>query len=416
MFSVLSKQLIDSDLPLIVNDERVLLSEDGLPILFIGSNRFGSRIIGSSVDEDYKKGFERYFHTIINDEEYVQYFSRKITLRELYEAARPLYVIDKYKSETKVYHTSFNTLPDEYKPSPKTYCPNSALTPSSVYEVPLGGGLAINHRALPDDVEGTSHKLVQFMNLAFGVPHQYFEGLMPVVYSRPARVSSYGMTFEILFEGFTDLFVSQENCWEYINNFISYCLEDLPSEAHLLSEATSGEAERFSALIEKAFSLVSKHGTHKELKDEVASSLLTDVLETPPLLNALAKTVNSNYRYLRISNNDVPLGTIDSEFAGEIGSVVQRLEDIKKARTAEDNQTERYRLHVYSFNKNNGTGWAYLEQPDETVTSVRIAFSHYDAPLHAGKFTGSEHLGQYISVNGRLTRTDGKPVKITVDE
>ena len=64
MFSI-SAAPVETNIPLIVDNYRVLHYEDEDPILFVGTNQFGSWIIGSSVEEDDGKATERFFHVLV---------------------------------------------------------------------------------------------------------------------------------------------------------------------------------------------------------------------------------------------------------------------------------------------------------------------------------------------------------------
>jgi hypothetical protein len=54
-----------------------------IPILFTGTSRFGNRIVGSSVEDDYTMGIECYFHVILDTENYIAFLRRQKSYRAL---------------------------------------------------------------------------------------------------------------------------------------------------------------------------------------------------------------------------------------------------------------------------------------------------------------------------------------------
>lgn len=121
MFEILSSK-IETDEMEIVSEYDVLLF-DQQPILFVGKNKDGRRIIGSSVDEDYSKSLERYFHIIVSDSDYDDFRAQKNTYRDLLAKSEPIYVIDYYKKRIEIYLIKFADIPEGYIPTEQSFCP-----------------------------------------------------------------------------------------------------------------------------------------------------------------------------------------------------------------------------------------------------------------------------------------------------
>ena len=307
MFDVSDNRLFNYEFPLIADNFRALLFNE-LPILFTGVNSLGDFIIGSSVDEDYEAGFERYFHIVVTEGDYSNYFGRKITYRQLLDQAKPVYVIDKYYEPevSKIYHYSFDEIPSEYKPAIDSFCPESAYSPSLIYSVPIYGGIANYHHAYPKDFGSAVNNIAALLETGLASVARYLE-LKTNVFSRPNFASSFGMSFEVNIEKFPSLFVTAEECLDYLNQYVHYCIEQLPKEA-VSFDSVDGDNPEFAKLVNQVMSLANRTGGDVASLAEIKDTLLSDVLETPEIINALAKTVSKNYSYLRISNNDFPLG------------------------------------------------------------------------------------------------------------
>lgn len=126
MFPIREQKTVDTDLPIIVDNFRSLLVDES-PVLFSGTNRFGNMILGSSVDEDYSRGVERYFHAIVEATDYFRFLKRKVTYLDLLRKAKPLFVLDKLLAENRytIYELSLEEIPSDYTPSEDTYCPDN---------------------------------------------------------------------------------------------------------------------------------------------------------------------------------------------------------------------------------------------------------------------------------------------------
>ena len=124
MFDIDIQKRTTSDLPLIWAEYEVL-HFDQIPILYTGVNRYGNRVIGSSVDEDYQHATERYFHILISNDEYAAFRRREVTYRDLITTVKAIFVIDKSFSgeNAAIYLLDHSDIPADYLPSGDSYCP-----------------------------------------------------------------------------------------------------------------------------------------------------------------------------------------------------------------------------------------------------------------------------------------------------
>jgi len=128
MFEINNNRNVASDLPIITNNFQVL-HFDEFPILFIGENPYGNKILGSLVceDEDDDNLF-RYFQSIVKDEIYFQFIDKKISYLEVLENSSSIFVLDKDINNKiiAIFHISFSEIPKDYLPLPNSFCPDIA--------------------------------------------------------------------------------------------------------------------------------------------------------------------------------------------------------------------------------------------------------------------------------------------------
>lgn len=124
MFNIDESKRVETDIPLITSDYRNLLYDE-IPVLFIGSNATGQKIVGSSVDEDYHVGFERYMHVVLTDEDFERYITRAITYRALLEQSDYVFIVNKFVrgDEPIIYRIKFSEVPEDHRPTSDTFIP-----------------------------------------------------------------------------------------------------------------------------------------------------------------------------------------------------------------------------------------------------------------------------------------------------
>ena len=95
MFPISATSQVTMNFPLIEDNYRVLHYEDEDPILFVGTNQFGSWIIGSSIEEDDSTAVERFFHVPVTYPSYASFLNGKKSYREIIESTDSLFVIER---------------------------------------------------------------------------------------------------------------------------------------------------------------------------------------------------------------------------------------------------------------------------------------------------------------------------------
>lgn len=413
MFPIEESRIVNTDVPLIASNHRILLGDEDLPILFTGTNRYGTYIIGSSVDENYKEGVERYFHILVDKTEYLLFLTRKVTYYELLKRANPIWVVDKYVKvgTNQIAQLSFDDIPEGYIPAEDTLCPVTAHEPTYQYSTSLIGGLADTNHALPEDVSETQNSIAEAIDNAFntlgrllGIGHERF--------LIPATASSYKINYEVRVTGFPGLFQTEAEYLKYLNDFLKYCFDDLPSEANQLADLRIEGLEKFNGLIQRLRDLQGGKQLSAEAESEIRESVIKDLTKTARALQSAAKVVGENYKSIAVANElegaDYPLGVINVDFQKQIENAATVLKESVVFRKTEtrDEEVKTYSIHVFEFNKNKGTGWAYLKDPEDETKNLAVAISVTPySPDSPSKYTTSLDQSQYITVRGILTKS-----------
>lgn len=443
MFSVDGKKPSPTTMPIITDNHHVILFHE-VPILFTGTNEFGNHIIGSSVDEDYEKGFERYYHIIVTINDFSSYIHRKATYRSLLEKARPIYVIDKYVESglTKIYEYTIGEIPKRWLPAVDTYCPQEDLPASFTYPVSLEGKLADIHQAIPEEVSGLQTKLSGFLKSPFRrLKINRLNNVIPVIALEASYApSSFRINYKVTFEkeappskkeeseAQTSLFDETELNQRYnqfLNEYISYCINHLSQDIEALLEHRADidngvfrpllARPKFDKLCELYRSLV---GLGKLSQVEAERTLIEDLLKCVGDLGDLSDTIGKHYSQIALANVSVTgienlLGIIGDTNKKELDDLILTV-DTKTGVEKSIDEEQEYRVYIYDLNTDTRTGHAYMERAiNNKVAKPKIKISGSE-PLTRTKYTASMHNDEYITVRGKASRVDGVPRHIDI--
>lgn len=404
---------MDTDLPLIVSNYRVLLCDEGLPILFTGTNRYGTYIIGSSVDENYENGVERYFHILVEKTDYLLFSTRKVSYLELLRRAKPIFTVDKLinRDANIISQINFDEIPDDYRPSEQALYPVSAHEPTYKYSTSLIGGLADTNHAVPEDVSETQNSIAEAIDSAMNTLKHWL-GVEHQTLLQPTTAGSFTINYEVRLKDFPSLFHTETEYLQYLNDFLAYCFDDLPEDSNQLANLNIEGLEGFNNLIHRLYDLNAGVKPTAEEETELKSSLIQDITETSRALQTAAKVVGKNYKSLAVTNlaadGDHALGIINEDYQRKIKDTVLVLNEsvVIKQIEARHDEVKEYTVHVFDFNKNKGTGWGYMLVPENETNqqTVRITVTPYE-PISPSIYTTSLDQNKFIKVRGVLKKT-----------
>lgn len=411
--------MVNTDLPIIVSNYRELLFDE-VPILFTGTNRFGTFIIGSSVDEDYSIGIERYFHIIVEKVDYFRFLKREVTYHALLQDAKPIFILDRLVSDGAyvVSQISFDEIPAEYRPSQDTLCPITAYEPSYLYSTSLIGGLADTNNAFPEEVSETQNSIAGAIYSALNSLHRWL-GIDQEVLLKPATAGSFKINYEVRLKNIPLLFQSEAEYLQYLNEFLEYCFDHLPADSNQLASLNSVDLPSFNNLINR-IQLLGAGAFTNVTESALRESVIEDLTTTSKALQSVAKTVGKNYKSIAITNlsanNEYPLGIINEEYQQQINEAVSVLTESKLLLHTEDEEAKEQTVHLYEFNKNTGSGLGYVRDPEDSSKQIiaRITITDYE-PVSPSPYTMSLDQNQFIKVHGILKKT-GNRYKLEVIE
>ncbi|MBF0591334.1 MAG: hypothetical protein HQL02_04525 [Nitrospirae bacterium] len=412
MFDIDNSRRFDSDLPLIEHNYQTLLF-DNEPILYTGTNKHGNRILGSSVDECYKKKVERYFHTIIDPKTYNDFLRRKITYLSIMQKAKDIFVIDQsFDGDTiQTYIINIDDIPKDYLPSEKSFCPNQEIHPSLSFALKLKGELADLHLAVPKQLGIIQNSFSGLLNSSFESLKEFMQ--KPDIRIAPYAIGSFNIKFDIILkEQPFDLFENDDMWLNFINEYMIYCTNYLPNEVDAIFTHDK-ETHHFNKILESYQNLFNR--SYDKMPDKRRKILLNVIRISASELGELAKNIGTNFTSIEVNNveNDIetPIGILDSSFIDSIQNTIEIIED-KTSRIYTDKEPQEYEIQIYHINTKTRRGNANIRRKDiMSKPEIKILG---DDPLEETKYTESLHLSKWIKVKGIARTVDDKVKSIDV--
>lgn len=195
-FNLDKRLLIKSDLVEIVENYRVLHFDD-FPILYIGTNRLGNKVIGSHLEEDDDTKTILTLHTILSNKEFHQFMNGKVSYLDILRNSKSISIAEKDYSFklVKAYDVEFNSIPSDYLPLENSFCPSIVKTHSLVFSISLKGRLADINKAVADEVSKIQNGFTEFLeeriNSLKGI------NLIPKAMLQPYAAGSFKINFEL---------------------------------------------------------------------------------------------------------------------------------------------------------------------------------------------------------------------------
>ena len=265
MFEVKEHKCVPKDMHKIICNHQVLFNDGENDVIYTGTNKFGNIILGVVMYDDDDTNYLRYLHVILDDYQYLNFFTKKITLREILESNGSFFIVDKEYNgkEIKFNIISFDELPEEFRPSEKSFCPDILYKPSLEYSFSLQGGLSDYHIATPEEL-GVVVNMDKFLK----TPTQFVNAfeLGRSVYIEAGGNNQFGMvgSFKIKFK--IELQQSEQlsllktpsfdKITEYFNKYFNYVFQKLPEEsddAFKQEKITSTEFKEIETLLTEIY-------------------------------------------------------------------------------------------------------------------------------------------------------------------
>ncbi|HEY4196061.1 MAG TPA: hypothetical protein VGM63_11030 [Mucilaginibacter sp.] len=416
MFNVPKHKVIIKDMHRIVSNMSVLLNDGDNDLLYTGTNPYGNRILGAIVLEDDEDEFVRYIHVIVTDEQYNDFFNKKISLRHILEENESFFIVDKFYDGTESDNfISIDELPDAFKPLKNSFCPDIVEIASLQYVVSLKGQQSDDHIATAESLNQVNSKFSNFFKNATAFTEDF--NLEREVYIQALTAGSFQISYQIDLQSkdpANNQAAEVAEIGNFLNNYLEYVFNELPAESNNIFRETEVQSRKFKALEEKFEKLYLNKsklplaGVEQKIVDSITYSV-----------NALKDLAfNAGFEKIEIRNTlqsgfQQPVGLIDDHFLSKVEAKLPQIEDPVEKATSIDEKENTYEIIVYSFNTKTGNGGASVINGDiiydKMSLHVRGLTSYQNSP-----FTISMNEGKPIKVKGVGKWVNGKIKLLTV--
>lgn len=375
MFELKNKQLYINGLFDISDNYCSLINDGAIDLLYKGTNKYGSNILGSILFEDDENLYLRYIHTIISDELLHDFLNRKISLKSIIDESNSVFIVDKgYNNEIlKSALIPLEEIPSELLPLENSLCPKFVKNNSFEYVFSLKGGLADTHKAEPLVMSDTNTKFYNLLHSASNFLHEL--DIEPIIYSEVALAGSFQLNFEIALKEKPSLFSrSSDDIKTYLSKFLNYLFDKLPSES---SDFIKGENITSPELKSLAGELKTLYGNRNtKLADDAFEQRVIDLITYS--VESIKEIKYEGFHKIQISNKletgeILPIALIKTDYYESVQSKVFKPEQEEKPDVIEfdENPTE-YNIQVYSMNNETGNGGAYFISDNITKVSIHL--------------------------------------------
>lgn len=408
MFEI-SRQPVHAEFVTIVDGYQDLLFTDQ-PILFTGFNSGDQRVIGSLAEQSIDGKVSRFFHAFVSETEFGDFIRRKNTYRELLEKVGSLFVIDQRfdGSNTQIYHIDFSDIPETYRPTADSYCPELHFEPALRFSAKLDGGLATQHGAEPSAISRVNKYVSEFLTQGYQVVKRInakFAPPTPIL--RPATSGSYRVNFEITEfdedDGLLPLGPQSLSgpVVDFANSYMQYALTALTFEGVEIFSNIDAHPKEFERLLDSFAVLMRNSNTdRKRLDRELRSQLLLTSKKLKSLSDTLGRSFTTISLLVEAREGEPTVGIIGEAFKQEIRDVVVAASRNRaSSKISADSEWRQYSVMIYHLDLLTREGNAFVPKanaPDEFY-QPKIMIEG-DEDLAQSKYTRSLHQRKTITV------------------
>lgn len=422
-FILNTKPLIKSDLIEIVSNYKVLHFDD-FPILYIGTNKFGNKIIGSHLEEDDDSQKIFTLHTILSNKEYHNFMNQKISYLEILQNSNSISIVEKdYSFKIKnAYDFDFDSIPADYLPTADSFCPSSVKAHSLEFSISLKGKLADLNKAIADEVSKIQNGFTEFLEDRIKALKGF--DLVPKALLQPYAEGSFKINFELNINQKPkskkggNLFIEQAPIGEYINEYIKYITENFTEDVDIFKSENAEFSEKLKLLETKLIELYDKAVVKRP--NDIHKLIKEDILKSTSKIETLTEQIGENFESISILNNikgnetETPIAFIDIQFSQNFQSSIEQIEIAKKG-LVEDDIFKDYKIYIYHLNTDNRTGNAFIKNigNEEEMSKPKIKINGEDGLDHT-KYTESLYLNKWIDVKAKAKKIGEKTKSLEI--
>lgn len=416
MFELKNKQLYIEGLFDIANNNCSLINDGAIDLLYIGTNKFGSNILGSILYEDDENLYLRYIHLLISDETLHDFLNKRVSLLKIINNLNSVFVVDKgYNNE--IINSALiplNELPNDYLPLENSFCPRFVKHNTFEFTFSLKGGLADTHKAEPLIMSDTNSKVYKLLNSATTFLNEL--DIRPIIYSDVALAGSFQLNFEINLIEEKNLFSkSSDDIKSFFNGFLNYLFEKLPNESQDVFKVEGKSSNELKSLFEEMKKLYNSRDLvfNDKAFEQKVIDLITYSVDS-------VKDINyRGYNKIEISNKlengeVLPVALLKTDYYETVENKVFKPEQkVKPDEIIIDEIAKKYKIQVYQLNKETGNGSAYY-LVNENVSKISLHLRGRK-DYHGTDYTKSMDANSSIDILGIGKWENGILKEITVD-
>ncbi|MBC7523661.1 MAG: hypothetical protein H7239_04395 [Flavobacterium sp.] len=416
MFELKNKQLYITELFDISDNYCSLINDGAVDLLYRGTNKFGSNILGSILFEDDENLYLRYIHSIVSDETLNDFLNKRISLRSIIYDSNSVFIVDKgYNNDIKDSALiPLEDLPSDYLPLEKSYCPSFVKRNTFEYTFSLKGGLADTHKAEPLIMSDTNSKIYKLLNSATTFLNEL--DIVPKIYSEVALAGSFQLNFEISLNEKPSLFSKSSNDIKtFFSEFLNYIFDKLPEESQDVLKNEEKSSKELKLLFGEIKNIYNSRNV--VLNDETFEQKIIDLITYS--VDSIKDIEYKGYNKIEISNRlqngeILPIALIKTDYYETVVNKIFKPEQEEKLdEIVFDENPKDYKIQVYSLNNESGNGGAYFVV-DDNVSKISLHLKG-KTDYHGTVYTKSLDDKNSIDIQGIGKWINGVLKEITVN-
>ncbi len=419
-FKLENRDVIKLDLVNIVSNYKVL-HFDEFPILYIGTNKYNNKILGSHLDENDETQTMFALHTILTNKEYHQFMNGKISYLEILQNSTSITVVEKdYKFQLKKsYDINFKSIPNDYLPLSQSFCPKTVKSHSLLFSISLKGKLADLNKAIADEVSNIQNGFTDFLEDRI----KFLKGfeLLPKALLIPYAEGSFRINFELDYKykgKKVNIFLQQAPIDEYLSKYVNYISEDFSNDKEIFKTDNLVFSDKLKDL-EKLLNDVYEKGCVSK-PENLNQFLKDDIIKSVIKFEKITEQVGENFESASIlniseNNEETSLAFIDRDFSEKFQQNVDEIEIAKKG-VSEDENFKEYKIYIYHLNTDNRLGNAFIKNSnnEEEMSKPKIKING-DEGLEQTKYAESLYLNKWISVKAKAKKIGEKFKQLDIE-
>lgn len=347
-FNLHTRQIIKNDQIEIVSNYSVLHFDD-FPILYIGTNKYGNKIIGSHLEEDDDTETILTLHTVLTNKEFHRFMNGKISYLDILKQSSSLSIVQKdfkFKIQ-KAYDIDYSSLPVEYLPTSESYCPLTVKAHSLAFSICLKGKLADLNKAIADEVSIIQKGFTEFLEDRIKSLKGF--NLTPKALLQPYAEGSFRINFELDIsqkgKKGGNLFLSQAPINKYIADYISYISENFTEDKDIFTS----DNKDFSLKLKELETTLNEVYDNALIKkpENLNAFIKDDIIKSTGKFEKITEQIGEHFESVSILNvaqtDETPLAFIDIEYCKEFQSSLEDIEVLLKIATSMSSKAATFR-------------------------------------------------------------------------